>query len=200
MNTALALEFQCTATQYVRPSRRTDGVRPSTQKDGRNLQSGRHPIDISQTLPPMTASQWRRAVLPRTFQLTTVLTMAEPTTIEPGCIVKIHSLQSAKGMELNGQRAAVLRLNDDGRYSVKVEFDCSARNQTTSIKPENLKIEPRHPLPSGYGNRGMAMMPGDKMNRTLCELLLWRREGYAPPETMLGGYITLVWPFHVWVK
>lgn len=29
------------------------------------------------------------------------------------------------------------------------------------------------------------------MNRTLCELLLWYRDGYAPPETMLMGYASM---------
>lgn len=114
-----------------------------------------------------------------------------PMSIQPGRIVRIHSLQSASGMALNGERAAVLRQLEDGRYEVKVEFACDTFNETKSLKPENLTIEERLPLPSGYGNRGFCMMPGDGMNRTLCELLLWRRDGYDPPETMLSGYASM---------
>jgi len=111
-------------------------------------------------------------------------------SMKPGQIVRIHSLQSAAGMELNGERAAVLQ-QIDGRYEVKVEFACDTFNQTKLLKAENLSIEDRLSLPTGYGNRGFCMSPGPGMNRTLCELLLWHRDDYEPPETMLTGYASM---------
>lgn len=111
-------------------------------------------------------------------------------SIEPGRIVRIHSLKSDAGKKLNGSRAAVLRPVEDGaRFQVTVEF--SYDDETKAIKPENLTLEERLPLPSDeYGNnRGVCMTPaGDQVNRKLCELLLWYRDDYRPPETMLIGY------------
>lgn len=59
------------------------------------------------------------------------------SVIEPGCIVRIHSLQSSQGRKLNGQRADVLRGVENGRFQVKVEFDCEdSFSQTKAILPE----------------------------------------------------------------
>ena len=110
-------------------------------------------------------------------------------SIEPGRIVRIHSLKSDAGKKLNGSRAAVLRPVDDGsRFQVAVEFTFD--NETKAIKPENLTLEERLPLPSdGHGHRGVCMTPaGDDVSGKLCELLLWYRDDYRPPETMLVGY------------
>jgi hypothetical protein len=94
-------------------------------------------------------------------------------SIEPGRIVRIHSLKSDAGKKLNGSRAAVLRPVDDGsRFQVAVEFTFD--NETKAIKPENLTLEERLPLPSGgHGHRGVCMTPaGDDVSGKLCELLL----------------------------
>jgi hypothetical protein len=58
--------------------------------------------------------------------------------IDVGSIVVIHSLKSARGAELNGQRAIVLGKEQD-RWVTKVEGkDVGAK--TTALKPENLSI------------------------------------------------------------
>jgi hypothetical protein len=116
------------------------------------------------------------------------------TTITPGRIVRIHSLQSAGGKLLNGRRGAVLSFDETSqRFGVKVEIDCDpdTLNIARSIKGSNLRLEPRLPLPGkgrGSMRRGLVTSVGENTSETLCELLLWFRDDYRVPETMLGGY------------
>jgi hypothetical protein len=72
------------------------------------------------------------------------------TTIAPGRIVRIHSLQSAGGKLLNGRRAAILRFDEPSqRFEIKLELDTDPDepNITKAIKESNLRLELRLPLP-----------------------------------------------------
>lgn len=141
------------------------------------------------------------------------------TSIQPGRIVQIHSLQSAAGNQLNGQRAVVLRhVPKDDRFEVILDHSDNPSNASKAIRPANLKVCERLPLPipvdydyscsnfeaSLSTFRGVATEPwsrhghghgGGSTNtcRKLCEMLLWYREDYRPPETMLAGYAGGCW-------
>jgi hypothetical protein len=113
------------------------------------------------------------------------------SSIQPGRIVQIHSLQSAAGNQLNGQRAVVLRhVPEDDRFEVILDHSDNPSNASKAIRPVNLKLCERLPLPDeddcNY-NRGVVMVPSDTMSRKLCEMLVWYKEDYRPPETMLTG-------------
>jgi hypothetical protein len=118
-----------------------------------------------------------------------IMSSSSSTMIQPGRVVQIHSLQSAAGQELNGQRAVVLRhVPEDDRFEIVLEDDDDPNNASKAIRRANLKVCERLSLPaSNCNNRGVVMAPCATMNRKLCEMLLWHKEDYQPPETMLTG-------------
>jgi hypothetical protein len=59
--------------------------------------------------------------------------------IDVGSIVVIHSLKSVRGAELNGKRAIVIDRDKD-RWETKVEGKQNVGTETTSLKPDNLRI------------------------------------------------------------
>jgi len=116
-------------------------------------------------------------------------------SVEPECIARIHSLMSAAAQRLNGERAAVLRLLDNGRYECKVEDDLDTLNKTIAIQPEKLMLQERVPLPSsGNTLRGSCMlfMPGEdgsesKVNFVSCFCGILR---ITDPLTLCGNGLT----------
>jgi len=118
--------------------------------------------------------------------------------LEPGQIVLIYGLQSAKGKELNNSRAIVLRVVTDVeplRYEVVVEESThpGRPNVTSSVKESNLRAEPKRPLPPQRGDyqRGCVTDVNSDMARTLTELLVRYTDDYKPSETMLLGYASM---------
>jgi hypothetical protein len=116
--------------------------------------------------------------------------------IEPGVVVTIHSLQSAGGQKLNGKRGLVLRKvkDDQGeiRFQVKIK-GAKPINATSSIKPANLTVNERVPLPKEGGRpRGYVVdATQEDTCSIICELLVMSNEKYDPPETKLSGFIAM---------
>jgi hypothetical protein len=123
-------------------------------------------------------------------------TTATTPVIEPGVVATIHSLQSAGGQKLNGQKGLVLRKvkDDQGeiRFQVKVK-GVKPINATSSIKPANLTVNERVPLPTEGGRpRGYVEdATRDDTCSILCELLVMSNEDYDPPVTKLSGYTAM---------
>ena len=117
--------------------------------------------------------------------------MSSSIQIQPGRIVEIHSLQSAAGKQLNGERAVVIRhVPKDDRFEVILDDSDNPNNASKSIRPANLKLCDRLPLPDQDDcscNRGVVTVPCDTMSRKLCEMLVWYKDDYRPSETMLIG-------------
>jgi len=115
--------------------------------------------------------------------------------IEPGTVVRIHSLKSAAGQKLNGQRALVIQLVENGtRWQVRVEQevlddDTNMALGTKAIKEANLRPIPRLKLPTGV-QRGFGdpMHDMDECVRKMCELLLYYKGDFRPSEIMFMGY------------
>lgn len=115
-------------------------------------------------------------------------------SIEPGEIVIIHSLKSAGGQKLNGKDALVLRQvkDDQGglRFQVKVRGSKPV-DGSSAIKPDNLQLKPRLPLPTEGGRpRGYVedVPPGGDMCPILAELLVMVNENYEAPKTKMTGF------------
>jgi hypothetical protein len=71
------------------------------------------------------------------------------SSIQPGRIVKIHSLQSAAGKQLNGKRAVVLRfVLEDDRFEVILDDSDNPNKASKSIRPANLKVVIDYPCPT----------------------------------------------------
>ena len=125
------------------------------------------------------------------FRVATTCTMA----IEAGTVVRIHSLKSAAGQKLNGQRALVIQLVENGtRWQVRVEQevlddDTNMALGTKAIKEANLRPIPRLKLPTGM-QRGFGdpMHDMDECVRKMCELLLYYKDDFRPSEIMFMGY------------
>jgi hypothetical protein len=123
-------------------------------------------------------------------------TTATTPVIEPGVVVTIHSLQSAGGQKLNGKTGIVLRkVKDDTgeiRFQVKVK-GVKPINTTSSVKPANLTVKERVPLPTEGGRpRGYVVdATREDTCSILCELLVMHNEKYDPPETKLTGYTAM---------
>lgn len=115
-------------------------------------------------------------------------------SIQPGEIVTIHSLQSAGGQKLNGKDGLVIRrVKDDqgeARFQIKVRGSRPV-DSTSAIKPANLKVKERLPLPQEGGRpRGYVedVDVGENMCPILAELLIMHTEDYDPPKTKLTGF------------
>jgi hypothetical protein len=110
-------------------------------------------------------------------------------TVEAGTVVGIHSLQSAEGMKLNGERAVVIRYHpDQDRWQVLVENE-TEDGATKALKTDNLRPLKRLAIPTG-SYRGFATDDTDTMVPKLCELLLYYREEpeVKPSDIVFTGY------------
>ena len=113
-------------------------------------------------------------------------------SIQAGTMVRVHSLQSAAGKELNDGRALVLRFVESaGRWECRMELEQDELG-TKAFKPENLKLCPRKPLPGESDSRRGLATDMENLCPKLCELLVYFRDKpgkrYRPSEIMLGGY------------
>ena len=114
--------------------------------------------------------------------------------ITPGDVVTVHSLQSEGGKKLNGKTGLVIRrIKDDQgqvRFQVKVRGS-KPINSTTAIKPANLSVKPKLPLPA-EGGRPRGYVEDTPANDDRCpilaELLVMQTEHYKAPKTKLTGY------------
>jgi len=111
-----------------------------------------------------------------------------------GQVVSVHSLQSEGGKKLNGKKGLVIRQvkDDQGeiRYEVKVK-GTNPVNSSTAIKPANLTLQDKLPLPQEGGRpRGYVEDTTDQYEQCqiLAELLVMRNEFYEAPETRLAGF------------
>lgn len=115
-------------------------------------------------------------------------------SLEPGQLVSIHSLQSEGGKKLNGKKGLVIRkVKDDqgeSRFEVKIR-GTKPVNSSTALKPVNLTVEERLPLPKEGGRpRGYVEDTTDQAEQCsiLAELLVMQTEDYAAPKTSLAGF------------
>ncbi|KAL7551035.1 hypothetical protein ACHAWF_014236 [Thalassiosira exigua] len=70
------------------------------------------------------------------------------SSLEVGIVAMVHSLQSATGKKINGQRALVIRYHpDQERWEVRLEFE-EGHNATKALKGANLTPLRRLPLPT----------------------------------------------------